>query len=135
MTLIRFMVEQDPRGFRSRDGNGLLPLHSLCKAASANVKSVEYLVKAYPDAVTARTNVGKVPLTLACEAKANLAVVHYLMRCKPDLVLSLRNSSSSSAGVNASTTRHQQQQRLGINDSNASGQRNSEIVDDNHTVH
>jgi len=90
---------KDQRGgdrcLHARDYDGFLPFHSLCTSRSANLKAVEYLAKAHPESVSARTNTGKVLLTLACESEAELHVVNFLMRRKPDVLIAMRVDGES----------------------------------------
>jgi len=86
--VFKYLVEESGGGagtLCARDKNGYLPLHSLCESGGPQLKAVEFMVKAYPAALSTRTQRGDVPVTLACEA-ASLEVIFTLVRGDPQVV-------------------------------------------------
>jgi ankyrin repeat protein len=84
--IVEYLVDQSTEFLRSRDPDGLLPLHVACHRGAA-FTIIECLVNRYEASVKSVTSRGDLPLFLACESsEPSLNVIFLLMRLYPDLV-------------------------------------------------
>jgi ankyrin repeat protein len=71
---------------RSRDQDGLLPLHVACRRG-ASFRIIQSLVDLYEASVKSLTHQGDLPLFLACDLlEPSLDTIFLLMKLYPDLV-------------------------------------------------
>ena len=88
---VRYLVEQGGVGtLTARNHKGALPLHNLVASTNPTLRTVQYLIQSFPEAVTAWTDdKGLYPfMVAACGASsASLSVVYELVRAHPSLVL------------------------------------------------
>ena len=82
-----------PRLAQEHDGSGWLPLHWAIKV-HAPERIIATLLKAYPDAASAKTSVGKLPLHLAVSSKTEIEVVRLLIRAYPQAVKTVEKAGN-----------------------------------------
>ena len=83
-----------PRLAQEHDGSGWLPLHWAIKV-HAPERIIATLLKAYPDAASAKTSIGKLPLHLAVSSKAEIEVVRMLIRAYPQAVKTVEKKAGN----------------------------------------
>ena len=85
---IRYLVERNggTATLSTQDGSGALPLHALCEASKPSLKTAEYLIQAYPTALSTATHSGDLPASLACQSDASVIVIYALVRGYPQFV-------------------------------------------------
>jgi ankyrin repeat protein len=84
--ILEFLIDRKPTMLRSRDQDGLLPLHVACRRG-ASFAIVQSLVNHYKASVKSVTPQGDLPLFLACETpETSLDTIFLLIKQYPDLV-------------------------------------------------
>jgi ankyrin repeat protein len=84
--ILEYLVGQNPALLRSRDQDGLLPLHVACRRG-ASFRIIQSLVDLYEASVKNVTSEGDLPLFLACEMpQTSLDTIFLLTKLYPDLV-------------------------------------------------
>jgi ankyrin repeat protein len=84
--ILEYLVAQNPALLRSRDQDGLLPLHVACRRG-ASFRIIQSLVDLFKASVKSLTPQGDLPLFLACEmTQTSLDTIFLLMKLYPDLV-------------------------------------------------
>jgi ankyrin repeat protein len=84
--ILEYLVDRDPTLLRSRDQDGLLPLHIACRRGAA-FTIVQSLVDLYKASVKSATYQGDLPLFLACQIlEPSLDTIFLLLKLYPDLV-------------------------------------------------
>jgi hypothetical protein len=73
----------------ARNHHGALPLHLLCGSTNPSLRTVQYMIRSFPESVAAQTNVGQYPFMIAActSSTPSLSVVYELVRTKPNLVI------------------------------------------------
>ena len=86
LPIVRFLVEHGGVGtLAARNRDGALPLHVLCESTNPSLRTVQFLIQSYPEAVAVRTHSGQYPYMIAASSAASLSVVYELVRKNPDL--------------------------------------------------
>jgi ankyrin repeat protein len=86
-SIVRRLVEICPDSLRERDADGRVLLHHELDLATPDFPFVRDLVDEWSGALCVRDNRGFLPMQLAATKDAPLAVVYYLARERPDLLL------------------------------------------------
>ena len=86
---VRFLVEQGGVGtLAARNLDGAMPLHVFCESSNPSLRTVQYLIQAFPESVTVQTNAGQYPFMFAARdtSEAPLSVVYGLIRANPSVL-------------------------------------------------
>ena len=73
----------------ARNREGPVPLNFLCESTHPLSRTVEYMIKAFPESVAAQTNSGDYPFMIAASdaSTASLSVVYELVRVNPVVLI------------------------------------------------
>ena len=83
---VRFLVEHGGvNTLAARNQEGALPLHLLCGSTIRSLRTVQYMIQSFSEALAVRTNAGQYPFMIAaCKSStASLSVVYELVRTNP----------------------------------------------------
>ena len=103
---VRYLVEQRGVGaLAARNRHGALPLHLLCGSIRPALRTVQFLIRSFPESVTARTNVGQYPfMVAACKSSsASLSVIYELIKANPSLVIPIEAWPENKSGSRRAT--------------------------------
>jgi len=91
LSLLHYLVQQNPDCLRERDDKGDLPLHVACRKPAtfpvhADYEVIQFLLEQDPAAIYISNNNGALPIHVACQADASIHVVKILAEQDPDSI-------------------------------------------------